>query len=281
MISPDQFAKLPEDERERIAATVVNLQGQLKNTRANPAMVEGAQRARHSAQSRDHADDFRKQEESTTRSGLSIVTRESFHRYQVNVLVIHGKQTGAPIVSDDNPTYSNLIGRVEHISQLGALVTDFTLITPGALHRANGGYPLLDARKALTQPFAWESLKRALQSREIRIESLGQMYSLVSTVSLWPELIARDVKIVRFGDRLFCYLLRRYDPDFSELFKVAADFEDRIERGADTHLRYARLVAILCAKEKLLPFDRGAVARVAESLLRLADEVDRRLEAGG
>src|SRR5450756_1351682 len=168
----------------------------------------------------EHADDFRKQEESTNISGLTIGTRETFHRYQVNVLVTNGKQTGAPIVSEDNPTYSNLIGRVEHIAQLGALVTDFTLIKPGALHRANGGYLLLDVRKVLVQPFAWEALKRALQSREIRIESLGQMYSLVSTVSLEPEPIPLDTKIILFGDRLFYYLLQQYDPDFCELFKV-------------------------------------------------------------
>ena len=118
-------------------------------------------------------------------------------------------------------------------------MTDFTLIKPGALHRANGGYLLLDVRKVLVQPFAWEGLKRALQSREIRIESLGQMYSLVSTVSLEPEPIPLDVKVVLFGDRLFYYLLQEYDPEFDELFKVAADFEERIERNADTHLLYA------------------------------------------
>jgi len=106
-----------------------------------------------------------------------------------------------------------------------------------------------------------EGLKRALQSREIRIESLGQMYSLISTVSLEPEPIPLDIKIVLFGDRLFYYLLQEYDPDFSELFKVAADFEERIERNADTHLLYARLIATLARKEKLLLYDRYAVAR--------------------
>jgi lon-related putative ATP-dependent protease len=223
----------------------------------------------------ENGDDFRKQKESVTLSGVTFVSHETFHRYQVNALVTNGKKTGAPIVSEDNPTYSNLIGRVEHIAQLGALVTDFTLIKAGALHRANGGYLLLDIRKVLIQPFAWEGLKRALQSREIYIESLGQMYSLVSTVSLEPEPIPLDAKIILFGDRLLYYLLQEYDPDFGELFKVAADFEERIERNADTNQLYARLIATLARKESLLPFDRGAVARVIEYSARLADDAER------
>ncbi|MDO8449659.1 MAG: ATP-binding protein [Rhodoferax sp.] len=311
VIPPDEYAKLPEEERQRIATAIADLQARLEkimshipqwwkerservkqlNRETTLSTVKHAMdelRARFSdlpaiqtyldvvqQDMVEHADDFRKQEESTTVSGLTIVTRESFHRYQVNVLVTSGEQAGAPIVSEDNPTYSNLIGRVEHIAQLGALVTDFTLIKPGALHRANGGYLLLDVRKVLTQPFAWDALKRALQSREIRIESLGQMYSLVSTVSLEPEPIPLEVKIILFGDRLFYYLLQQYDPDFGELFKVAADFEDRIERNADTHLLYARLIATLAAKEKLLPFDRSAVARVIEYSARLVGDAQR------
>lgn len=223
----------------------------------------------------DNVDDFRKQEETATVGGMTMVVHQSFHRYQVNVLVTNGKESGAPIVSEDNPTYSNLVGRVEHIAQLGALVTDFTLIKPGALHRANGGYLLLDIRKVLVQPFAWEALKRALQSREIRIESLGQMYSLVSTVSLEPEPIALETKVILFGDRLFYYLLQEYDPEFDELFKVAADFEERIERNADTHLLYARLISTLTRKEHLLPLDRNAVAMVIEHSARLVGDAER------
>lgn len=223
----------------------------------------------------DNVEDFRKQKESFTLSGMTIVTRETFHRYQVNVLVSNGKKAGAPIISEDNPNYSNLVGRVEHIAQLGALVTDFTLIKPGALHRANGGYLLLDIRKVLMQPFAWEGLKRALQSREIHIESLGQIYSLVSTVSLEPEPIPLNAKIVLFGDRLFYYLLHAYDPEFGELFKVAADFEEQIERNKNTHLLYARLISTLTRKEELLPFDRSAVARVIEQGARLIGDAEK------
>lgn len=220
----------------------------------------------------EHGDEFRKQDES---SNVGEMAHHAFHRYEVNLLVTDGQKHGAPIISEDSPSYSNLVGRVEHIAQMGALVTDFTLIKPGALHRANGGYLLLDIRKVLMQPFAWEGLKRALQSREICIESLGQMLSIVSTVSLEPEPIPLDIKIVLFGDRLFYYLLEQYDPDFGELFKVVADFEERIERNPDSHMLYARLISTLCRKEKLHPLDRGAVARVIEYSARLAGDSER------
>ena len=124
-----------------------------------------------------------------------------FRRYSVNLLVDNGDTAGAPVVYEDLPTQPNLLGRVEHTTSLGALVTDFTLIRGGALHRANGGYLVLDARRLLTQPFAWEELKRALRSGELRIESLGDRLGL-ATVSLEPEPIPLDTKIVLVGDRL-------------------------------------------------------------------------------
>ena len=311
VLAPDDYNKLDEDEKKRISTAIAELQQRLEkilnqipqwmkerseqvaqlNRETTRATVQHVMEDLHRAFDDlsliqkyldavqhdiiEHADDFRHPEETTKVSGLTLTARESFHRYQVNLLVTNGKQAGAALVSEDNPTYSNLVGRVEHIAQLGALVTDFTLIQPGALHRANGGYLLLDVRKVLLQPFAWDALKRALQSREIRIESLGQMFSLVSTVSLEPEPIPLSVKIVLFGDRLMYYLLQQYDPDFSELFKVAADFEDRIERTPETHLLYARLIGTLAIKDKLLAFDRSAVARVIEYSARLVGDAQR------
>lgn len=177
------------------------------------------------------------------------------------------------MVYEEHPTYQNLIGRVEHIAQFGALVTNLLLIKPGALHMANGGYLLLDAVKLLTQPFAWEGLKRALATLEIRIESLGQMYSLVSTVSLEP--IPLSTKVILLGNRLLYYLLAQCDPEFGELFKVAADFEDEVERSADNDLLYARLVGTLVRREKLRPFDRGAVARVIDHSARLTEDAEK------
>lgn len=260
--------------RDTILSVVAHVMDELRTRFADLASVQSyLNDVQHDMV--DNADDFRKQEESTKLSGLTIVARETFHRYQVNVLVTNGKQVGPPVVSEDNPTYSNLVGRVEHVAQLGALVTDFTLIKPGALHRANGGFLLLDVRKVLAQPYAWDGLKRALQSREIRIESLGQMFSLVNTVSLEPEPIALDVKIILFGDRIFYYLLQQYDPDFSELFKVAADFEEQVERNAETHVLYARLMASICTQEKLLPLDNHAVAAAIDRFARLAGDTQR------
>ncbi len=130
-----------------------------------------------------------------------------FRRYQVNILVDHSQANGAPVIYEDHPIVQNLVGRIEYMAQMGALVTDFNLIKAGALHRANGGYLILDARKVLLQPFAWEELKRALRSQEIRFEALGQMLSLISTVSLEPQPIPLDVKVVLLGERLLYYML--------------------------------------------------------------------------
>jgi lon-related putative ATP-dependent protease len=193
-------------------------------------------------------------------------------RYRVNLLVEHDGHGGAPVVYLDHPTYQNLVGQVEYVSQLGALTTDFTLIRAGALHDANGGYLILDALKLLMQPYAWEGLKRALRGREIRVESLGQMLGLVSTVSLNAQPIPLQVKVVLLGERLLYYLLSAYDPDFAELFKVQADFEDRMERNAENSLLYARLIATLARQESMLPFDRNALARLVEHSARLAGD---------
>jgi lon-related putative ATP-dependent protease len=193
-------------------------------------------------------------------------------RYQVNVIVDHSSNHGAPVVHEDNPTYQNLIGRVEYIAHLGALSTDFNLIRSGVLHQANGGYLILDAYKLLLQPYAWEGLKRSLRSSEIRIESLGQMLSLVSTVSLEPQPIPLKVKVVLVGERLLYYLLCSLDPDFNELFKVAADFEDSIDRTPATDFLYAQLIGTIARKEGLLPFDRAAVGRVIEHSSRAAGD---------
>ena len=193
-------------------------------------------------------------------------------RYRVNVIVDNGGTKGAPVVYEDNPAQGNLVGRVEHLAQMGALITDFSLIQPGALHRANGGYLILDARKLLMQPYAYESLKRTLQAGEIRIESPGQMYGLVSAVSLEPESIPLDIKIVLVGDRMLYYLLSAQDPDFSQLFKVAVDFEDDMDRSAGRHMPYARLVATLARRDGLKPLNAAGVARVIEQASRLAGD---------
>ena len=203
-------------------------------------------------------------------------SKEAFlNRYKVNVLVDNNEQEGAPVIYEQNPTHMNLVGRTEHVAQMGTLLTDFTLIRPGALHQANGGYLILDARKMLMQPYAWESLKRALRSSEICIESPAQAYSLVSTVSLEPQPIPLSVKVVLLGERMLYYLMYQHDPDFGELFKVSADFEEQMERDDDSNMAYARLIATLVRKEELLHFDRGAVAQVIERSGRLVSDTEK------
>ena len=199
----------------------------------------------------------------------------AFRRYKVNLLVAHEEKSGAPVVYEDHPTFPNLIGQVEYLSHLGAMMTDFNLIRPGALQRANGGYLLLDAHKVLQQPYAWEALKRALRAGEIKVESLGQSVGLMNAVSLEPQPIPLAVKVVLLGERMLYYLLSQYDPDFSELFKVAVDFEDEMPRSPENHLLYARTIGSIARKERLLPLDRAAVARVIEHSSRLAGDAER------
>ncbi|MEN8107968.1 MAG: ATP-binding protein [Pseudomonadota bacterium] len=198
-------------------------------------------------------------------------------RYRINVFITHEDHDGAPVIYEDYPSYNNLIGRVEHRAELGALITDFTMIRPGALHRANGGYLILDVLKVLMQPFAWEGLKRALQAGEIRIESLAQLMSLVSTVSLEPEPIPLDIKVILLGEPHIYYLLSLFDPEFSELFKVAVDFDYRMDRNPETQQLYARLIGTLLRKENLQPLDRSAVARVIEHSARLLEDGEKLL----
>jgi lon-related putative ATP-dependent protease len=196
-------------------------------------------------------------------------------RYQVNLLVDSGGMTGAPVIYESNPTYLNLTGRAEQMAQMGALITDFMLIKPGMLHRANGGYLILDALKVLTSPYAWEGLKRALQFREIRIESALQMLSLTSTVSLEPEPVPLDVKVILLGDRMLYYLLSEADPDFNELFKVAADFADEMVRTDQTQRLYAQLVAQIARSCSLRPLAAAAVGRVLDHAARLVSDSQR------
>ena len=197
-----------------------------------------------------------------------------FRRYMVNVMVAngHGDTCSAPIVEELNPTYGNVVGRIENIAQMGALITDFLLIKPGALHKANGGFLMLDARKLLLSPFAWEALKRTIKAREIKIEQPAEAMGLISTQTLDPEPIPLAVKVVLFGDRELFYLLTQHDPDFARLFKVQADFDDSILRTPDNERSYARIVASIVKEHGLKPVDASGVARLIEEGARMADD---------
>ncbi|MEZ5812337.1 MAG: AAA family ATPase [Rhizobiaceae bacterium] len=210
-------------------------------------------------------------------AGLISARDPRLRQYGVNVIVGEedGDGRGAPVVVETNPTYRNLIGHIEHISQMGALVTDFTLIKSGALHRANGGYLVVDARQLLMQPGAWEALKRVLKDGEIRVTSLGEQFSLVSTVSLDPDPIPLSVKVVLIGDRMIYYMLHALDPDFASLFKVSADFDDDIDRTDDAARQYAAMIATIAEREKLATLSPDGLARMIDETARFAADAEK------
>ena len=229
----------------------------------------------------ENVDEFLTPPESPIAAALGMPqsqTHQAGHatrRYRINALVAHTANHGAPVIYEDHPSYQNLVGQVEYIPQMGALVTDFNLIRPGALHRANGGYLILDAHKVLLQAYAWEGLKRALQSSRITMESLGQMLGLISTVSLEPEPIPLQLKVVLIGERLLFYLLSHYDPEFHDLFKVAVDFEEQMDRTTQNNLLYAQLIGTMARRDKLLILSCSAVARVIEQSARIAGDSEK------
>lgn len=312
VMSPEQFGQLPDEERERIEANLKALQDRLQKVIRHVQQLQKEKRSRikelgqemcsvtvgsHIDELRqvyaelpevvaflgemqadvlENLDEFRRPPEAeATPFGLPSDS-SFFERYDVNVLV--GADSGAggsPVVSEDHPTYPNLLGRVEYLARFGTLVTDFNQIKPGALHRANGGYLLLDAQRLLSQPLSWDGLKRALRTREIRIESLGEAYGMISTTTVEPEPIPLDVKVILFGERLLYHLLLAYDPEFGELFQIQADFEDDVERTPLHEALYARLIASIVRREGWLPLERDAVARVIEQATRWTGDAQR------
>ncbi|MEI8302974.1 MAG: AAA family ATPase [Burkholderiales bacterium] len=229
----------------------------------------------------DHAESFQapREAEGPSLLALAMARGEAAEapaaRYAVNVLVHHDPAAGAPVVFEDQPSHDQLLGRIEHEARMGMMVTDFSLIRAGALHRANGGYLVLDALRVLTQPLAWDALKRALRGGEIGTESLAQALGLISTVSLAPEPIPLALKVVLVGERRLYYLLRELDPEFDELFKVAADFAEDMERRDGADADFARLLATLARREALQPLAAGAIARLVEQAARWAADSAR------
>jgi lon-related putative ATP-dependent protease len=314
VIEPEEFERLPAPDQERMKAEMVSIQQELQDalsalprearrhreeTRRLDRLVTASATSNLVDEVRahwaevpavleyladvekdvvDNAEDFLPPPEGTSAVKALLGGRgekRPTRRYQVNVLVTQASPGGAPVVYEDHPTHSNLVGRVEHVAELGNLVTDFTLIQAGALHRANGGYLIVDARRLLLQPLAWDELKRALRSKGIRIESVGQALSLTATASLEPEPIPLEAKVVLLGERHLYYMLSQLDPEFPELFKVAADFEEEIERTGEGEQLYARLLGTFARREGLRPLDRGAVARAVEQASRRTADSER------
>ncbi|MCK7544610.1 AAA family ATPase [Marinobacter bryozoorum] len=300
VIEPDEYKKFSDEEKELVESKVEDLQKKLQQA------IQQIPRLRKEVRERIHAlneemvqltlgSPFGELREkwagvppvlehlNTVRNDI-VEHAEAFqddgngppagllNRYRVNLMVDNACTEGAPVIYEDLPNHQHLAGQIEHRSHQGNLYTDFTLIKGGSLHRANGGYLIVDARRILTHPMAWESLKRVLFSGEIRIESLERLYGLVSTVSLQPEPIPVNVKVVLLGDRMLYYLLSHYDPDFLDLFKVEADFEDDVDRDDGSYELYARMIATMARSAKTRHLDRGAVARLIEHASRLASD---------
>mgnify|MGYP000267111950 CR=1 FL=1 len=311
-LSSEEFKKLPKEEQQAISQVVEEIRDELKRVLLKIPTWQKEMREKIKALNRevtettvtDYAADLQKKyldlqsvvqfietakkdiisndelflgyaEELKASNQAANKLPADFIIYQVNVLVDNSSTQGAPVIFEDNPSYQNLIGRIEHIARFGALLTDFSLIKPGTLHKANGGYLVLDARKVLTSLYAWEGLKRTLRSQEIKIESLEQVLSLASTTSLQPEPISIDVKVVLTGSRLLYFLLKQYDPEFGLLFKVAADFAEDMDRDAESMSFYAQLIAGLQQKNDLLPLDKSAVERVIEQSSRMAQDAEK------
>jgi len=311
ILTPDDFDKLPEKEQREIKTKIDEMEKEVSSTiRKIPIWARETRKKikllnREVSQSTveqftdelrvsysdlpdalayldsvkngiiEDVDAFRHQDSGNI-SGINIQEpKASFSRFQVNVLVDNSDAKGAPVIYEDNPTYNNLIGRIEHLAQFGTLLTDFTLIKPGALHRANGGFLVFDARRVLTSPFAWEGLKRALRAHEVRIESLEKMLSISSTISLEPDPIPIDVKVILTGDRWLYYLLKKHDPEFNQLFKVAADFSEDIDRSPENTFLFANMIARLQHEQNFKPFDQGAVALIIEDCSRKAEDAEK------
>lgn len=310
LMTPDQFKALPEEEQDRIKAALERLNAELTNlvrelpklqqeqreaikaledevthSIIDPALSE--LREKYGAQPPvlafldqvhqdmiENVDDFFAQEkEDNAKTPLHKLAKgDSFRRYHINLLVSHVSEDGSPLVMEDIPSYQNLVGRIEYRSYLGTLSTDFSLIQPGALHRANGGYLIVDAQKLLSYPFAWEGLKRALRNHEIRIDPLEKMYGISGTRSLEAEPMPLNVKVILIGERRLYYLLKAYDPEFGNLFKIYADFNEQLDRSRANIESYLGLITQLVREEALAPFALSGLERVIEQSSRRVDD---------
>lgn len=222
----------------------------------------------------NHINEFIKKDELT---GAILFDPESnaLVRYQINLLVNNHNRKGAPVIYEENPTFPNLISRVEYKNQFGTLITDFTLIKPGALHRANGGFLIIDASKLKKNKIAWENLKIALASRTIQIQPDEHLAEFARPISLKPKPIPLSIKVILLGSRNLYYKLCKTDHDFNELFKVPVDFDDLIERDKNNIQLYARLIATLIDRNGLRPFHRDAVAVIIDYSSRLAEDIEK------
>ncbi len=225
-------------------------------------------------------DQFKSGGKSQTDSGEKIQlmgmpiyqSQDFFNRYNVNVFVDNSELKHAPVIKESNPTFNNILGTIEYKNYLGMLKTDFMQIKPGALHLANGGFLILHIRGILNNPLAWEVLKRALSTEEISIENLGRQMGYLVPITIKPEAIPLNVKVILIGDHYIYNILYNYDDEFRKLFKVMADFDTEMNRNPENIYKIAQFIATHCKERGLKHFDKYAVARVVEYGSRLAED---------
>jgi Lon-like ATP-dependent protease len=196
-------------------------------------------------------------------------------KYMVNLFVDNSNTEGAPVVFEYNPNYNNLVGNIEYESDFGVATTDFTKIKAGALHKANGGYLILQAKDVLSYPFAWDALKRSLKTEKVIIENISSQYGFLPISSLKPEPIRLSVKVILIGTPYLYYLLYNYDEDFSKLFKVKVDFNEEMELNEENIRKLSSFIKTHCIEDNLKPFDKTAVARVIEYSTRLSEDQNK------
>ena len=295
VVQPDEFNSWPEEKRREIHATVEQLEQELERVvrhiprwekerrdevrKLNRQTAESAVGQTIEETKRQFADlprviehleavrtdlianvgMFATKVEGDGREAGTLWLGDPLDQYEINVLVSHGDAKSQVIVDELHPTLANLVGSVEHGLQQGALVTNFRLIKAGALHRANGGFLLLDVRSLLQEPFSWQALKRTLRQGEVRIEDIGRFLGINSTVSLEPDAIPLNVKVVLFGERILYHILDVLDPELRQHFKVLVDFEDDIDRSPDNEAIHARMIAAIARSDDLRPVDRDGV----------------------
>ncbi len=212
------------------------------------------------------------QPQQPTQNQNPLIKELAFRKYEVNVIVDNSGRSGAPVVFEQNPTYTNLFGKVEKEFQYGVVTTDFSMIRPGSMHKANGGFLVLPVEDLFKNAFVWDGLKAALKTGEISIEEPAERMGYITTKSIKPESVPLDLKVVLIGTPIINQILYTQDPDFSELFKVKADFDSAMERNQDNVRKYSAFVCNICEKYHLKHLDRSAMAKIIEYGSRLADD---------
>ena len=268
-------------DQNTVLSVVAPVLGELKEKYQDiPRVLDYLQEMRQDLA--DHGGDFLAQEsqvqtQQTSEAALArqFAEEERFSRYQVNVLVDNSEARGAPVVFEYSPTYYNMFGRLDYRPRFGTVATDLTMIRPGAIHRANGGYLTVQTKDLLANPGVWETLKRTLRSGEARIENIGEQYSPIPTSTLTPETIPLNVKIVMVGTPHIFQMLQTVEEDFRRFFKVKADFDLSMDRTAESTRFYAAFICNRCRDGDIRPFHKTAVAKMVQYSSRLVENQDK------